>query len=217
MKIDKILTILVFCFVLSSCGSLDSSPVKQSTTTSSGSILGDVINVLENPNTISNVLSSVIGTDKLMQKQLEGTWRYNGPGCAFMSEKTLAKAGGEVVAAQIKQKMLPTYQKLGMSNSNTYITLNADKTFAAKIDGKSMEGTYIYNESTGRLVLQGILLNANCYAKRSDSGISLLFEAKKMITMLQTVAALSGNQGIQMLGEISSNYDGVRIGFDLDK
>ena len=216
MRKKSILVISALCLSLMSCGSLGTGTTT-GTSTSTGSILGDVINVLGNTNTISNVLSSVIGTDKVTQAQLEGTWRYSGPGCAFTSEKALAKAGGEVVASQIKQKMLPTYQKLGLSNSNTYITLNADKTFAAKIDGKSMSGKYTYEESTGRLVLQGILLNANCYAKRSGSGVCILFEAKKLLTMLQTVAALSGNQSIQTIGQISSNYDGVRLGFDLAK
>ena len=49
------------------------------------------------------------------------------------------------------------------------------------------------------------------------SGIGLLFESKKMLTLLQTVAAMSGNSGVQTIGDLSKNYDGVRVGFDMTK
>ena len=55
------------------------------------------------------------------------------------------------------------------------------------------------------------------YTMRSSGGVSFLFESKKLLTVLQTIAALSGDQTIQTVGEISKNYDGVRLGFDMKK
>ena len=80
---------------------------------STGSILGDVLNGVVNGGGI-DAIASIIGATKMTQQSILGSWKYSGPGCAFTSEKLLAKAGGEVVAAQIKQKMLPTYQTLGL-------------------------------------------------------------------------------------------------------
>ena len=62
-----------------------------------------------------------------------------------------------------------------------------------------------------------MLLSFNCYAKRNANGIGLLFEGKKLLNILQTVAAMSGNQNIQAVGEISKSYDGLRLGFDFTK
>ena len=73
---------------------------------------------------MGNVLSSVLGIDRITQKNLIGTWKYKGPGCAFTSENTLAKAGGEIAATQVKEKMASQYSKLGFSSSNTYITFD---------------------------------------------------------------------------------------------
>lgn len=129
----------------------------------------------------------------------------------------LAKAGGEVAAAQIKEKLASHYSKLGFNSSNTYITFNADGTFAAKIDGKSMNGNYTYDESTAQIKLQGLLLNFTAYAKRNADGIGILFESKKILTIIQTMASMSTNETVGAIGNISKNYDGVRVGFDLQK
>ncbi|MCR5158944.1 MAG: DUF4923 family protein [Prevotella sp.] len=164
---------------------------------------------------LGNILTSVLGgTSKPTLKQLIGTWKYSQPGCAFTSDQLLAQAGGEIVASQVKAKLQPTFQKLGVRSNNTFVTLNEDKTFAASFAGKSFSGTYTYNEATQQLSLQGMLLNINCYAKRNADGIALLFESSKLLTMLQTLSALSGNSSLQTVGEIAKSYDGMRIGFD---
>ena len=93
-------------------------------------------------------------------------------------------------------------------------SFNADNTFQASICGKQMSGTYTFDPATSKVTLQTLLLNINCYAKKNVGGIALLFEASKLLTMLQTVAALSGNTTITTIGDLSKNYDGVRLGFD---
>ena len=129
----------------------------------------------------------------------------------------MAKAGGEIVATQIEQKLSAEYAKLGFKKSNTYITFNEDGTFSGKIDGKSLSGNWTFDENTQALKLSGLLLSLNGYATRNASGISILFESKKILTLLQTVAALSGNSTLSTIGDISKNYDGVRVGFDMAK
>ena len=57
----------------------------------------------------------------------------------------------------------------------------------------------------------------NCYTKREMNGISILFEGKKLLSLLQTLAAFSGNQNLETVSEISKNYDGVRVGFDMNR
>jgi hypothetical protein len=47
--------------------------------------------------------------------------------------------------------------------------------------------------------------------------MAILFEASKLLTVLQTMAALSGNQSVQAVGDISKTYDGLRVGFDFTK
>ena len=183
----------------------------------STSNLGSILGTIGSGGTIANVFSSVIGMDKLTAQGLIGTWYYSGPGCAFTSENLLAKAGGEVAATKIEQELQPYFDKVGISASNTRIIFNSDNTFSATIAGKSFNGQYTFDEATAKVTLKGMLLTINCYAKREYGGISLLFESKKLLTVLQTMAAFSGDTTIQKIGELSKNYDGIRFGFDMGK
>lgn len=195
--------------LLSACGGISGlagTDATTSATTSSSTSTGNVL---------GNILSSVIGLDKLTQKSLIKTWKYNGPGCAFTSESLLAKAGGEIAASKIEEKLSSQYSKLGLSASNTYIEFKEDGTFAAKIKGKSWNGTYTFNEKDGAIQMKGLLLSMNGYIKKETNGIALLFESKKLLTLIKTMSALSGSTQAQAIGDIASSYDGVRIGFEL--
>jgi hypothetical protein len=143
----------------------------------------------------------------MTQKDLIGTWKYSSPGCAFTSQQLLAQAGGEVVATQIKTKLQPTFNTVGINSSNTYVTFNQDGTFTASIAGKQWSGKYTYDAATSKVTMQGLLLNVNCYAKKNASGIGLLFEASKLLTVLKTMSALSGNTSLQTIGDLAGNYD----------
>ena len=172
-------------------------------------------------NAVNTVLQSVLGMTgtKVSKQSLIGTWKYSQPGCAFTSEKLLAQAGGEIVASNVKTKLQPTYQKVGINASNTQVTFNQDGTFSAKIAGKAWSGTYKYDENTCKITMSGLLLNVNCYAKQNVNGIGLLFEGKKLLSMIQTMSALSGGQNatLNTIGDVASSYDGLRVGFDMTK
>ena len=112
---------------------------------------------------------------------------------------------------------MPYYQQVGISGNNTIITFNQDGTFSSKICGTPFNGRYTFDEATQKITLKGLLLTVNCYTKREMSGISILFEGKKLLSVIQTMAALSGNQNLETVSEISKKYEGVRVGFDMNR
>ena len=178
---------------------------------------GTLLQTMGSGGTVANIFTSVIGMDKVTEKGLIGTWHYDSPGVAFTSENLLAKAGGEVAATKIEQETAPYFQKAGITAQNTVVVFNEDKTFKATIAGKSWSGTWTFEESTAKVTLKGLLLSVNCYAKREYGGIALLFESKKLLTVLQVLATMSGNETAQKVSDLSKNYDGIRLGFDLKK
>lgn len=169
---------------------------------------------------ISGILNNVIGSATFSQADLcAHTWKYSKPGCAFTSENLLAKAGGEIAANKIEEDLSKYYSKFGFSKSNTYFTFKTDGTFAAKIDGKSWNGTYTFDEKTHAIQLKGLLLSASGFATRTANGISLLFEQKKLLTLVKTLSKLNltGSTTMSAVSSIVDNYDGVRIGFEMTK
>lgn len=169
---------------------------------------------------INGILNNVIGSATFSQADLcAHTWKYSKPGCTFTSENLLAKAGGEIAASKIEEDLSKYYSKFGFSKSNTYFTFKTDGTFAAKIDGKSWNGTYTFDEKTHAIQLKGLLLSASGFATRTTNGISLLFEQKKLLTLIKTLSKLNltGSTTMSAVSSIVDNYDGVRIGFEMTK
>ena len=169
---------------------------------------------------INGILNNVIGSATFSQADLcAHTWKYSKPGCAFTSENLLAKAGGEIAANKIEEDLSKYYNKFGFSQSNTYFAFKTDGTFAAKIDGKSWNGTYTFDEKTHAIQLKGLLLSASGFATRTTSGISLLFEQKKLLTLVKTLSKLNltGSTTMSAVSSIVDNYDGVRVGFEMTK
>ena len=116
-----------------------------------------------------------------------------------------------------EEKLQPYFKQVGISASNTFITFNEDGTFTSKIAGTPFSGNYTFDEATQKITLKGLLLTVNCYAKKEQNGISILFEAKKLLSVLQTMSAMSGNKDLQTIGDLSKNYEGVRVGFDMKR
>lgn len=193
---------------------------------SAGSVVAGVLGGLLGGGTttgssiINGILNNVIGSATFSQADLcAHTWKYSKPGCAFTSENLLAKAGGEIAANKIEEDLSKYYSKFGFSKSNTYFTFKTDGTFAAKIDGKSWNGTYTFDEKTHAIQLKGLLLSASGFATRTANGISLLFEQKKLLTLVKTLSKLNltGSTTMSAVSSIVDNYDGVRIGFEMTK
>lgn len=204
------------------------SATSTSTTSNAGSsiagILGAVMGGSSNSSSsagssiINGILNNVIGLGTFSKQDLcAHTWKYSKPGCAFTSENLLAQAGGEIAANKVEEKLGEYYSKFGFSGSNTYFTFNTDGTFAAKIDGKSWQGNYTFDEKTHAIQMKGLILSMSGYATKTANGISLLFDQKKLLNLIKTIGSLKGSSTLSALGTIANNYDGMRVGFEMTK
>lgn len=174
-------------------------------TSSAGSIIGGLLN-------------NVIGSGTFSKEDLcAHTWKYSKPGCAFTSENLLAKAGGEIAAGKVEEKLSTYYNKFGFSSSNTQFAFTTDGNFSAQIDGKPWQGTYTFDEKTHAIHLKGLLLSASGYATKTTNGISLLFDQKKLLNLIKMLSAFKGSSTLSAVGTIANSYDGMRVGFEMTK
>ena len=102
-----------------------------------------------------------------------------------------------------------------LGSQNTQFQFTQDHKFAGKFKGIPLSGSYTYDPSSGTLRLQTVLFSTNAYVTRTTNGMGLTFESKNLLKVLQAAAALSGNSTLQTVGELSKQYDGVRLGFDI--
>lgn len=224
----KILSIAVSAaglFALSSCGtqgnalteSLLSKPSEKNKSVSTPTTVKTGTSILD------NLLSSVLSHAAISPKELIGTWQYKGVDAVFESESLLAQAGGTVMAAQLENQIDEKIAKFGIKKGITTFTFRNDKTFSATLNGKSFSGTYQLDAANKVLVLStmGGLFTLRPHVVRTTGGISLLFQADKMLTLLNTTSALIGQTGaLGSLGNLTSllnNYNGLRLGLQLKK
>ena len=209
----KMMMAVVAALMLQSCGMTNpgvngGSQMGGTTTNNSGSSIGT--------NALGGLLDLVVGSVKLSQADIIGTWSYVEPACAFTSENLLAKAGGSVAAKTVNEKLLPVYKSLHISSGNTQLTFNENGQFTGKIGGFPMSGTYTFDAANG-LVKMKSLTTFTAHLTRSTHGMNFTFESKKILTLLQTVSALSGNTSLSTIGDISKQFSGVRLGFAMKK
>ena len=212
-------TILVMTIALTGCGV--GNMMNQGGTSATGSggglggVLGSVLGGVVNANTAGGLLDMVIGHVKLDQRELVGTWVYSEPGCAFTSENLLAKAGGSVAATQVKQRLATVYNSVGIASNNTYFAFDQNGRFEAKVRGIPLSGTYTFEPNNSKINLKTTLFTIPAFVTHTTNGLSLTMESKKLLNVLQTVTALTGNSTLSTVGELSKNFDGVRMGFDV--
>ena len=209
----KMMMAAVAALMLQGCGMTNpgvngGSQMGGTTTNNSGSSIGS--------NALGGLLDLVVGSVKLSQADIIGTWSYVEPACAFTSENLLAKAGGSVAAKTVNEKLLPVYKSLHISSGNTQLTFNENGQFTGKIGGFPMSGTYTFDAANG-LVKMKSLTTFTAHLTRSTQGMNFTFESKKILSLLQTVSALSGNTSLSTIGDISKQFSGVRLGFAMKK
>ena len=209
----KMMMAVVAALMLQSCGMTNpgvngGSQMGGTTTNNSGSSIGS--------NALGGLLDLVVGSVKLSQADIIGTWSYVEPACAFTSENLLAKAGGSVAAKTVNEKLQPVYNSLHISSGNTQLTFNENGQFTGKIGGFPMSGTYTFDAANG-LVKMKSLTTFTAHLTRSTQGMNFTFESKKILSLLQTVSALSGNTTLSTIGDISKQFNGVRLGFAMKK
>ncbi len=167
--------------------------------------------------TLTNIIGDVTGLDKLKEKKLHGTWKYVEPGVGFASSSILAEAGGEVAATACREQLESAFNSIGITPDNTSFTFNEDGSFEADVVGKAIKGTYTFDEKEQEITLKVLIISLKGHTKATSEGMSLMFESDKILTLLESILKLTNSKTLSAVASLSSQYDGVLVGFDLAK
>ena len=118
--------------------------------------LGSLASILTSGNTLTTVLSSLLGT-KTTVNSLVGTWTYSQPKVVFESESVLAKIGSSVASSKIESSLNSQLKKIGFTTGKSTITFDANGNYTMALGSKTYTGTYTYNTSTSTMTMKGAL------------------------------------------------------------
>lgn len=167
---------------------------------------------------LSGVVKNVVGDKTTTASSIIGTWTYVGPECQFESDNLLAKAGGEVAAKEVEEKIQKVYEKVGMDGCQ--YTFSEDGSYSCTIKGKTSSGTYTFDSDAKTVTMKSKLgIKTVAYVTVTGDDMSLVFKADKLMSVLKTItsAAASVNSTASTISSIADSYDGLRLGFELKK
>jgi hypothetical protein len=178
-----------------------------------------ILKNLLNSSTVKNVVSSVTGGQTISVENLKGTWTYANPAVKLESSNTLKNVAGSVATSEVESKLSEYFKKVGTFN----FTFNEDGTFTSLLKGKTLSGTYTVDESAKTISLSYGSLGSSklntftANAVISGSDLKLLFESDKLLKLISAISSISGSSTLGTLTSLLNSYDGLQIGFDLQK
>mgnify|MGYP000444073104 FL=1 len=167
---------------------------------------------------LSGVAKAVVGNKATTASSIIGTWTYSGPECQFESENLLAKAGGEMAAKEVEEKMIAVYNKVGMNNIR--YTFNEDGTYSYQMKKRTVTGRYVFDDAAKTITMTGKLgLKTVAYVTVTGNDMSMVFKADKLMSILKTItgAASKVNSTAATINSVAEAYDGLMLGFELKK
>ena len=154
---------------------------------------------------------------------LAGTWKYSAPACKFESSDFLKSAGGEVVAASLKTKLATYYTKAGITPSRVSFAF-ADTTFVMKYGNAKLNGHIVKDEESGRFVVTFTAVGGylpimvmDAVINKNGNTLEILFDVDRFVKVLTTIASKSQSSTLKSVGGLLDEYDGILMGFELNK
>lgn len=172
---------------------------------------------------LEGLVKGLLSNSKITEKNLVGSWKYSGPAVAFQGGNFLEKAGGAAAAGVIADKIAPYYKKVGIDKMSC--VFNDDKTFEFKLNRVTLKGTYEvanaknpdgafwFNFTVGRIPIGKM----KGHVEKQINTMTLTFDASKLLTLVSTIAKVSGQSSLQAMSNLLNQYDGLNCGFELAK
>lgn len=175
--------------------------------------LGSLASILTSGNTLTTVLTSLLGT-KTTANSLVGTWTYSQPKVVFESESVLAKIGSSVASSKIESSLNSQLKKIGFTAGKSTITFDANGNYTMALGSKTYTGTYTYNTSTSTMTMKGALgvTSLSSTVTVNINEMYMLFSADKILSIASSVSTVNST-----LSSLLSNYNGLKLGWAMVK
>ncbi len=217
-------TLIAALMLCNSASAFSFSGLKSSSKSSTSSTISNVVNAVSSGNSVvSTVASALWGDAAITPSSIAGEWTYHNPSVLLQSDNTLTEAAGNLATSQIEGKISSTFSKVGINAGSFTFVFNSDNTFSCTVGKRTLSGTYVI-DGEEKLTLTFSALGAinlgtmTTIAYRSGANLSLLFQADKLLDLVSALTSVAKNNvTLASANALLSNYNGVRVGFEMTK
>lgn len=209
---------------LGSSSNTEQTDSTKSTSTSTSNVLGG----------LGNLVAGLLGTDKVNQKSIVGTWNYAKPAVVFESEDLLTNVGGMAAGKAVEEKLQTYLDKIGFTAGKVKMTFNEDGTGKITYGSKNIpfqwsvaDSDLTINLASGTLSMFTSSNNLSKYTsfkmncKVNLTNIQLSFKADKLLQFISKVVSAAGsatnNSTISTITGLANKVDGMYLGLTLEK
>ena len=177
---------------------------------------------LLNSQVVKDVVTSVTGGRKLTAANLTGTWRYVNPALQLKHDGALMNVAGTAATSELEGKLKDFLARAGVQEGLFGYVFAEDSTFTSDLKGMKLKGTYEAHEAEGTVTLRYKVAKWDVLSLTADvvltgEQLTLLFEADKLLDFLAKVSSISGGTVMQAVNKLATTYEGLMLGFDLEK
>lgn len=148
----------------------------------------------------------------------KGFWKAFEPAVSLRSDNVLEQAGGAAIAGIAEEKIRPYYEKLDLDG--TELTISDNGEFTIKIKKIPVKGTLLKNEdgsfamklNSGLSKLKKEQRELTAYILKSKDDMSITIDVKKLLGVVEKIAAKTDAKTIGTMAKLLENYDQVCVG-----
>ena len=212
-----ILSVVLFCILLSSCNAYN---YQKNTKTDASSLIDNAISGNTSQTTtdlLGRVLSYLLNGNSITKDNIIGTWIYSSPKVIFESENILAKIGSEVASDKIEKTLGDQLSRIGFTQGKTSLSFKEDNTCSFTYGSRTYPGTYKFDTSTNKLTITGALGvgTVKCTACKNGNELYMLFDSDKVLSILTALS--NSSLGNSTASSVLGNYKGLKLGWSMTK
>lgn len=178
---------------------------------------------LLNKDNLKNIVENVVTQLDVLPENITGTWEFTGSAVKFTSDNMLMNAASELASSQVEQKLDEYLQKIGLKEGAFSYVFKQDSTFTTTFNKAAFPGRYTFSPEADTIELdygrsgklKGITLKTQVTV--GPQTMELLFNADKIIDFIGKISSSAGDSGLGVLSSLVSQYDGMKIGFELKR
>lgn len=176
--------------------------------------------------TLGDIVANLLGTDKVSEASIQGTWSYTQPAIVFESSNVLASMGGTAASNKIETSLQTQLNKIGFTAGKIQINFGADNKGTVTVAGKNIPFTYSVEGTDLTVTLGSTTFNKlsksfKMNVKLTGNELQIAMKADKLAnfitSVLSKVGSASNSTALSAVTSMTKKIEGMYLGLKYKK
>lgn len=167
---------------------------------------------------VTNIVGNILGTDKLSEKNIIGTWTYNEPCVVFESENVLTQVGATAASNKVEKTLGEQLTKVGIVKGSVILKFNEGGEGIVTSGGKDINIKWAVKDSNLTLTFPVTQQSITVNAKITAGGLQIAVNADKLLTLVNGfVKNMPANSSLSSISSLMNTVKGMYVGLKFTK